>query len=70
MTRLLAKATHRYRESKAWDLYLAKYQHMDEKSYVPFDEFYNPKKEVNESKSADEILTDVKQLLEGNTWVA
>lgn len=66
---LIAKARESQIEEKAWDLYLAKYQHMDEESYIRFDEFYNPKKSINKELTSEEILLDVKELLDGNTWV-
>lgn len=42
-------------------MYLMKYQHMDQESYVPFDEFYKPQKQEN--KSEKEILEEVKGIL-------
>lgn len=44
---------------------------MDEGSYIPFDEFYNPEKPTEE-KTIEEILSDVKEVLNSNkgSWVA
>lgn len=50
-------------EQKAWELYISKYQHMDEKTFIPFSKFYESMKPKKISKkSAEEILSDVKKI--------
>lgn len=65
---LIIKAIEKQAEEKAWQLYLTKYGDMTEESYVPFDKFYNPKRVEEEAKSAEDILADVKQLLDSHEW--
>ena len=60
ITRLLGRAYEKKLENKMWDLYVVKYQHMDEKTYKPFEEFYNPNKKESD-KSEIEILREVKE---------
>lgn len=36
---------------------------MTEKTYIPFNEFYNPKKLIKNNQSVEKILTDVKTTL-------
>jgi len=37
---LIYKAIEKREEKKAWDMWIARYPHMDEKTFVPFNEFY------------------------------
>ena len=48
-------------ELRMWDMYISKYQHMDKKSYLTFDEFYNAKEDINieeSNKKTDEEIVD------------
>lgn len=64
---LILKAYEKREEDKAWQLYLARYQHMDEKSFMPFEEFYNPQPmQQIENKTEAEILESVKQILDSH----
>lgn len=65
---MLIEAFRLEQESRAWDLYLINYSRMDKDNFVPFDKFYNPV--GNESdKTEDEILTDVKGMLDNFTFM-
>ncbi|TYS68656.1 hypothetical protein FZC76_06830 [Sutcliffiella horikoshii] len=57
------KSLEKKREEKAWQLYLARYQHMTKENYMPFDEFYSPTISSESDKSEKEILEDVKGIL-------
>jgi len=49
---------HKYTEStkrEMWELYLTKYQHMDKKNYISFEEFYKPPKSQS-TKTDAEVL--------------
>lgn len=60
---LIAKAREKELEEKAWDLYKQKYALMDEKSYIPFTEWYKPQ-QPQEEQSTEEILKEVKNTLD------
>lgn len=63
---LIQELQKNIREQKAWDMWLARYQHMTKEDYISFEEFYNPKSEQKTSvKSQTEILKDVKSILDG-----
>lgn len=69
--RLLTEAYKKSNEERAWDLYLTKYPNMDEKTFKSFDEFYKSPQENEEStdtKSAEQILNDVKDLMNSHSW--
>jgi len=59
------------RQDKAYQLYVAAYPNMTKESYMTFEEFYKPQK-VNEEpvevKSSEEILKDVKELMNSHSW--
>lgn len=65
---IIRKAVEKHQEEKAWQLYLMRYQNMTEDTYVSFDKFYNPNREEVENKTAEEILAEVKNLLDANEW--
>lgn len=67
-TKLLIKAVEKQSEEKAWQLYLSKYPYMSEENYVPFEKFYNPQRGKEEAKSAEDILAEVKKLLDSHEW--
>lgn len=59
------------RQDKAYQLYVAAYPNMTKESYVTFEEFYKPQKqneEPVETKSAEEILNEVKELMNSHSW--
>lgn len=68
ITKLLINAYEKQSEEKAWQLYLTKYQHMTEENYVPFDEFYKPKRVEETNKSAENILAEVREMMNSNDW--
>lgn len=46
-------------------MYIALYPNMTAETFIPFEEFYNPKKKVKiQEKSEGEILTEVKEILD------
>ncbi|MEZ7173584.1 hypothetical protein [Sporosarcina sp. OR05] len=67
---LIRKAYEKTAEDKAWQMYLTKYQNMTEKSYMPFEDFYNPRNEhiENRNESAEEILDEVKAMMNSCEW--
>lgn len=65
---LIVKAIEKRDEERAWQLYLTKYPYMTEEDYIPFDTFYNPNRGKEESKSAEDILEEVKKLLDSHRW--
>lgn len=61
---LITKAFEKREEEKAFDLYKARYQWMDESTFMPFNQFYQPKKMPEKAKSEGEILSEVKEILD------
>lgn len=59
---LIIKGMEKQAEERAFKLYVSKYAMMDEKTYIPFEKFYQKPSEV-EVKPVDEILSDVKDIL-------
>ena len=59
---LIIKAMEKQAEERAFQLYVSKYAVMDEKTYIPFEKFYQKPTQV-EVKPVDEILNDVKDIL-------
>ena len=60
---LITKALEEKHKKQAWDLYIAKYQHMNQENYISFEEFYNPKKEKEDKRTAEEIIKESEDLL-------
>jgi ASC-1-like (ASCH) protein len=59
------------REDRHFTLYATQYPHMSEENYITFEEFYKPHKQddlVVESKSSEEILADVRELMNSHEW--
>lgn len=69
-TELIVKAFEKRAEDRAWQLYLTKYPNMTAENFMPFEEFYNPKKVhvEEEQKSAEEILSGVKEMMDSYEW--
>lgn len=49
-------------EEKAFRMWLMLYPKMDEETYIPFTEFYNPKKQEVSKKSKEEIVEQAKKI--------
>lgn len=64
ITRLLIKANDKQKENSAWELYVAIYPKMTEETFIPFEEFYNNRTTKIEDKSEEEILEDVKGIID------
>lgn len=65
ITRLLIKAYEKQKENSAWELYVSLYPNMSEDTFISFEKFYNPQKKVEiEEKSEEEILREVKEILD------
>jgi hypothetical protein len=48
-------------ENKSWQMYLMRYQHMDQKTFKPFD--FNIKRENKiTTRTTDEILAEAEQI--------
>lgn len=65
---IIIKALEKHAEDRAWQLYLTRYGDMTEENYVPFDKFYIPKLVEETKETAEEILADVKELLNSTEW--
>lgn len=63
---LITKAFEKRNEEKAFQLYASKYANMNKDNFIPFNEFYNPKKPIDSNKPVQDILSDVKAILDGN----
>lgn len=59
---LISKAYEETRKDSAFTLYASIYPYMSENDFITFNEFYL-KMTVNNRKSSDEILDEVKELL-------
>jgi len=72
VTRLISKAFDRNDEEKAWQLYVVNHPNMTEEDFIPFKEFYKPNKQVEEARTSEDILKEVKELLSNNKgkWTA
>lgn len=71
MNRLLVGAYKKMNEERAWDLYVIQYPKYTEETFKPFNEFYNPEKQeknVEKTKTAEEILKDTKALMDSYKW--
>lgn len=62
---LIIKAMEEKHKKLAWDLYIAKYQHMTQENYISFEEFYNPEKRIEKEdrRTAEEIIKESEDLL-------
>lgn len=50
-------------EEKAWQMWLMKYQHMTDKNFIPFSQFYTKATQAQPSKrSAEEILAEAEEI--------
>lgn len=68
---MLQSAFESIREDKAYQLYLSIRPNMTEEDYMPFEEFYKPENEYTEpenKQSAEEILMNVKNIMDSNSW--
>jgi hypothetical protein len=61
---IIDKAIYRREELKSWQMWLMKYQHMDEKSFIPFSHFfkYQQSKQISKQRSAEEILKEAHEI--------
>jgi hypothetical protein len=59
---LVSQAFLKREEAKAWGMWLMKYQHMDEQSFVPFSQFFKVQKQVINKRSAEEILSEAQEI--------
>jgi hypothetical protein len=60
---LITKAVEKREERKAWEMWLMKYQHMDENSFVPFSQFYkNSRKQTISKRSAEEMIAEAEEI--------
>lgn len=51
---LILHAIKKENENKAWQMWIAKYQHMKEENFVPFSEFYKEAIKPKPQKKNDE----------------
>jgi hypothetical protein len=59
---LVIKAIEKREEKKAWQMWLMKYQHMDEKTFVPFSQFFKSQKQEVSKRPAVEILEEAQEI--------
>ena len=64
ITRLILKANDKQIENSAWELYLTVYPYMNKETFIPFEDFYNPGQIKTEDKTEEEILSEVKEILD------
>jgi hypothetical protein len=62
LSRLLKKAREKREKQKAWDMWLTKYQHMDEKTFLPFSEFYRKLTQPISTRATEDILNEVEEI--------
>lgn len=60
---LLKKAIEKDLEEKLWEKWLVELPHMDEKSFVPFDEYKNKHFRQESTRSDEDILKDAENIL-------
>lgn len=62
---LLDKAVDKREEQKAWDMWLMKFQHMTQKSFIPFSSYYKSLSAPNVSRRpTEEILQEAQKIRE------
>ena len=69
--KLLLKAIERENESRAWALYTSIYPHFTEESFISYDSFIKDllkNDTTNNDQTIEDILIDVKKILEKNEW--
>jgi hypothetical protein len=60
---LVSKALLKREEQKAWSMWLMKYPHMDEQSFIPFSQFFKAQKQENISqRPAEDILKEADEI--------
>lgn len=64
VTKLLQKAQEIKQREMMWDLYVSRYQLMTEETFVSFEDFYNPKAKELDNRPVEDILTDVREILD------
>lgn len=64
ITRLLMKSYEKQKENSAWELYLTIYPNMTEETFIPFEDYYNKKRMKIRDKTEEEILKDVKEIID------
>lgn len=53
------KAVEKREEHKAWEMWLMKYQHMDNKNFVPFSKFFCQQRQpIIKPRPAEEVLKE------------
>jgi len=63
---MIIKAKERDQEDKAWSMWIALHPHMDEESFIPFEQFYVKQATVQSTpieKSSADILLDVDDII-------
>lgn len=63
ITKLLIKAKNKENENFAKSMYIALYPKMNEETFISFDEFYNKGNTTTSVQTEEEILTDVKDII-------
>lgn len=61
----MVKAYESKYEKRYWDLYVSIYPNMTTDTFIAFEEFYKPSRQVEvENKNIEDILVDVKGILD------
>ena len=61
--RIIHKARQQKTEERMFKLYAGIFPKMEEKNYMSFEEFYKPKKELEDERTSTEILKDVDAII-------
>lgn len=64
---LIKKAYVEEEKEKLWQLYLTKYQYMNQETYIAFEDFINPSKVIDrtyENKTFEEIVSEAESILD------
>lgn len=66
---MIAQIYEKQREERSFSLYATQYPNMTEENFIQFEEFYKPRKkqEVVEVKTAEEILKDVREMMDSHS---
>lgn len=60
--KLIYKAIEKEQDKKLWEMWLMRYQHMDQESFVPFSQFKQQQNVKVSKRSKDEILNEAYEI--------
>lgn len=56
------KSVEKHKEKRAWEMWLMRYQHMTDKNFMPFSQFFKGQTKAISAKDKNEILQDVERI--------